>query len=94
LPQTWIDEHVALEKRILERERSLGMTPILQGFTGHAPKTLEKIRSDVKLVKLMPWCGFPSTYKINKESLRKVSFLKKIPSTRIVRGGEVVKSEL
>jgi alpha-N-acetylglucosaminidase len=62
LPQTWIDEHVALEKRILERERSLGMTPILQGFTGHAPKSLEKIRSDVKLVKLTPWCNFPSTY--------------------------------
>jgi alpha-N-acetylglucosaminidase len=62
LPQTWIDEHVALEKRILERERALGMTPILQGFTGHAPKTLEKVRNDVKLVKLTPWCNFPSTY--------------------------------
>jgi alpha-N-acetylglucosaminidase len=62
LPQTWIDEHVALEKQILERERALGMTPILQGFTGHAPKALENVRNDVKLVKLMPWCNFPSTY--------------------------------
>ncbi|MDR1167800.1 MAG: alpha-N-acetylglucosaminidase, partial [Heliobacteriaceae bacterium] len=65
LPQTWIDEHVALEKRILERERALGMTPILQGFTGHAPKALEDVRSDVKLVKLNPWANFPSTYFID-----------------------------
>jgi alpha-N-acetylglucosaminidase len=65
LPKTWIDEHVELEKKILERERAFGMIPILQGFTGHAPKALEKVRSDVKLVKLNSWANFPSTYFID-----------------------------
>jgi alpha-N-acetylglucosaminidase len=65
LPNAWIDEHVALQKKILERERAFGMTPILQGFTGHAPKALENVRKDAKLVKLTPWCGFPSTYFID-----------------------------
>ena len=37
LPQSWIDRHVELQKQILARERALGMTPVLQGFTGHVP---------------------------------------------------------
>lgn len=40
LGQHWIDRHEELGKRILARERSLGMTPVLQGFTGHIPKAL------------------------------------------------------
>lgn len=43
LPQHWIDRSVILEKKILARERALGMTPILQGFTGYVPiKLMEK----------------------------------------------------
>jgi len=37
LPQGWIDGHERLEQKILARQRQLGMTPILQGFTGHVP---------------------------------------------------------
>lgn len=37
LPRTWVARHAALQKRILARERALGMTPVLQGFTGHVP---------------------------------------------------------
>jgi alpha-N-acetylglucosaminidase len=40
LTQNWIDRHAALEKQILARERELGMTPVLQGFTGHLPAAL------------------------------------------------------
>src|SRR6185437_7855023 len=29
LPDSWIDSHITLEKQILARERSLGMTPVL-----------------------------------------------------------------
>jgi alpha-N-acetylglucosaminidase len=42
LPQSWIDGHAILEKKILARERELGMTPILQGFTGHVPSAIRK----------------------------------------------------
>ncbi len=37
LPVSWMDSHEALQKQILERERGLGMTPILPAFTGHVP---------------------------------------------------------
>ncbi len=42
LPKSWIPRHVELGKNILARERELGMTPILQGFTGHTPEALLK----------------------------------------------------
>lgn len=42
LPQQWIDRSVVLGKQILERERELGMTPILQGFTGYVPIALKR----------------------------------------------------
>ncbi|MDR3234359.1 MAG: alpha-N-acetylglucosaminidase C-terminal domain-containing protein [Planctomycetaceae bacterium] len=65
LPNSWIDNHIELEKKIIARERDLGMTPILQGFTGHAPKKLIEVRPETKLVKLTPWGNFPSTYFID-----------------------------
>lgn len=37
LPRTWIERHEALQRKILARQRELGMTPVLQGFTGHVP---------------------------------------------------------
>jgi alpha-N-acetylglucosaminidase len=42
LPKSWIDSHAALEKKILAREQALGMTPVLQGFTGHVPPAARK----------------------------------------------------
>lgn len=62
LPDSWIDQHLELQKKILARQRALGMTPILQGFTGHAPEGLKEIFPQAKIVKLTPWAGFPSTY--------------------------------
>ncbi len=37
LPKRWIEQHTELQRRVLARERALGMTPVLQGFTGHVP---------------------------------------------------------
>ncbi|WP_262709597.1 alpha-N-acetylglucosaminidase [Anseongella ginsenosidimutans] len=37
LPQTWVNSHLELGRKILERERELGMTPIKQGFSGYVP---------------------------------------------------------
>lgn len=39
LPQSWIDSHELLQKKILERESSLGMMPVLPAFTGHVPES-------------------------------------------------------
>ncbi len=67
LPDSWIDRHVELEKKIVQRQRQLGMTPILQGFTGHAPRALKDVFPDAKIVKLSPWIDFEPTYFIDPD---------------------------
>jgi len=42
LPQSWIDQRLELQKKIVARQRELGMTPVLQGFTGHVPSALKE----------------------------------------------------
>ncbi len=52
LPQSWIDRHVKLQQKILARQRELGMTPVLQGFTGHVPPAVRQNFPDAKLDKV------------------------------------------
>ncbi len=61
LPQEWMNTHLDLQKRIVARQRELGMTPVLQGFTGHAPLALKKHFPQAKYRTVSPWCGFPAT---------------------------------
>lgn len=49
LPQSWIDRHTELQQKILARQRELGMTPVLQGFTGHVPAAVARKFPDAKL---------------------------------------------
>jgi len=56
LPQSWIDSHVELGRRILERERELGMTPILQGFTGFVPRKLHEKFEAARIQQKPKWC--------------------------------------
>ncbi|MCP4642714.1 MAG: alpha-N-acetylglucosaminidase, partial [bacterium] len=65
LPQSWIDDHRELQQKILAREREFGMTPVLQGFTGHVPEALTRVFPDSTFEKLPSWCGFPGTTFIN-----------------------------
>ena len=67
LPKSWIQSHLELEKKILARERELGMTPVLQGFTGHVPAGLAEVFPGTKLEKL-DWCRFPSTYFLDPQN--------------------------
>jgi len=63
LPQTWIDSHIDLQKKILQRERSLGMRPVLQGFTGHVPLTIKEKFPEATLHQTGDWsAGFSGTY--------------------------------
>jgi alpha-N-acetylglucosaminidase len=57
LPQNWISRHEELAKKILARERELGMTPVLQGFTGHVPAALAQKFPQAKLhrIKWIEW---------------------------------------
>jgi alpha-N-acetylglucosaminidase len=60
LPQSWISQHEELEKKILTRERELGMTPVLQGFTGHVPAALAQKFPQAKLRRIK-WCEWETS---------------------------------
>ena len=63
LPDSWIDSHVELEQKILARERSLGMTPVLQGFTGHVPESIAQVFPEAEIHKTGDWsAGFSGTW--------------------------------
>jgi alpha-N-acetylglucosaminidase len=62
LPQSWMKSHEELQKKILTRERELGMTPVLPAFTGHVPPAFKDRFPEAKLQKTN-WEGrFADTY--------------------------------
>jgi alpha-N-acetylglucosaminidase len=62
LPQNWIDTHAALQKKILAKERALGMTPILPAFTGHVPPSFKRRFPSAALKKTNWGSGFKDVY--------------------------------
>ena len=69
LPQSWIDTENILQKKILFHERELGMTPVLQGFTGHVPPAFAKKNPGLKFSNLK-WIDFSETWLLDwKEPL-------------------------
>lgn len=64
LPQRFIDRHEALQRFILDGERSLGMTPVLPAFTGHVPPDFEKHFPGVKVSKT-EWLDYPAVTLLN-----------------------------
>ena len=59
LPQNWIDSQVKLQKKILKRERALGMHPVLQAFGGHVPEQLKEIYPEAQITDIPFWGTFP-----------------------------------
>jgi len=59
LPQSWIDSHRELGRFIIDRERALGMKPILQGFTGCVPLALGAKFPAARIVPKRIWCEVP-----------------------------------
>ena len=58
----WMDSHEALQKKILARERSFGMTPVLPAFTGHVPPSFKEKFANAKLKQTNWGQGFNDTY--------------------------------
>jgi alpha-N-acetylglucosaminidase len=65
LPQSWIDSHVILGRQILARERELGMTPILPGFTGFVPRKLAEKFPQAHIQFKPNWCAFPGAAQLD-----------------------------
>ena len=59
LPQGWIDGQKALQKKILRRERALGMHPVLPAFGGHIPSQFKELYPSAQITQIRGWCGFP-----------------------------------
>ena len=67
LPLSWMKSHFELQKKILNRQRSLGMKPVLPAFTGHVPAAFKKRFPNAKL-KATNWNnGFADTYILDAE---------------------------
>ena len=60
LPQGWIDGHASLQKKILARMRSLGMTPVIPAFSGFVPAPFKKLHPEARIYDLAAWGGFPA----------------------------------
>ena len=67
LPLSWMKSHFELQKKILQRERALGMKPVLPAFTGHVPASFKTKFPQAKL-KATNWTnGFADTYILDSE---------------------------
>ncbi len=58
LPRSFIHGKEALQKKILARERALGMKPILPAFAGHVPPGLKRLFPKARIAPLaVGWAG-------------------------------------
>ncbi|XP_004301281.1 PREDICTED: alpha-N-acetylglucosaminidase-like [Fragaria vesca subsp. vesca] len=60
LPQSWLDQQLILQKRILDRMYELGMTPVLPAFSGNVPAALKTIYPAAKITQLGNWFSVKS----------------------------------
>jgi len=62
LPMSWLNNQLALQKKIVARERELGMTPVLPAFARHVPEALKEQFPTANIKSLGKWGGFDSKY--------------------------------
>ncbi|XP_071731658.1 alpha-N-acetylglucosaminidase-like isoform X2 [Rutidosis leptorrhynchoides] len=55
LPQSWLDQQLAMQKKILARMYELGMTPVLPAFSGNVPAALKNVYPSAKITRLGNW---------------------------------------
>jgi len=67
LPLSWIKSHKELQLKILQRERELGMKPVLPAFTGHVPAAFKRKFPHAKLKETNWKNGFADTYILDSE---------------------------
>jgi alpha-N-acetylglucosaminidase len=53
LPQGWIDQKRELQKKILDRMRELGMTPVVPTFSGYVPQGFKRVYPDARTFTLL-----------------------------------------
>jgi alpha-N-acetylglucosaminidase len=61
LPVSWMEAQAELQKKILARERSLGIIPVTPGFSGFVPPALARLYPKAAVRKGSGWNGFEPT---------------------------------
>lgn len=62
LPESWHEESMKLQRKIVKRMKELGINPILPAFCGFIPVPFKRLFPHVKMTTLLPWVNFPSNY--------------------------------
>lgn len=57
--EEWHRSQIALQHRILDRMRELGIKPVIQGFAGFVPPALKRLYPDITVTETK-WCGMHS----------------------------------
>lgn len=60
--KAYVDARLELGKKIIERETQLGMTPIMQGFAGVVPGSINKVVRGSRIRMTPSWQNFPVNY--------------------------------
>ena len=63
LPMSYIENQLALQKLIIQREREFNMKPVLPAFSGHVPEILKSKYHNAKITELGEWSAFPEQYR-------------------------------
>ena len=59
LTPSWHADQIALQHRLLDRMRALGIKPVIHGFAGFVPPGIARLHPDLKL-HATAWGGFPA----------------------------------
>lgn len=59
-----VEKRIELGKKIFEREKKLGMSPLMHGYSGYISNNFIKAKIRVRGSKTDEWCMFPSRYHV------------------------------
>lgn len=51
-----------LQRKIVERMRAFGMTPVFPAFAGFVPEALAQKRPEARIMRSANWCNFPKQF--------------------------------
>ncbi|CAL5374798.1 unnamed protein product [Camellia sinensis] len=63
LPQSWLDQQLTLQKKILARMYEFGMTPVLPAFSGNVPAALKSKFPSARITRLGNWFTVGGDYR-------------------------------
>ena len=61
----YLKQRLELGRKILTRERELGMMPVMQGYSGHIPRKMKEKYPELFVIDTPSWCGFPPTCQLD-----------------------------